>query len=613
MTFNIFVIPFFAGLLFLLVVLFIKYSRWIAFIDRSGRKKIGNGLFSLQIFPATWEVFTECLLHRRMWKQNRILGYMHMSFALGWFLLILMGNIESRIYSGGHINPPYYPIFLKFFVHDKRVLPFELNTLPGFFRFSMDFILLFVLSGLVLALIKRVRAKWFGMRKTTRHNSFDRWAVTSLWLIFPFRLLAESFTASIHGGGGFLTNSLGDVLSAGLPEPLLSGVSYVLWWGYSFMLGVFFVTMPWSRYMHIPTEVIMIYLKHFGVKSGKILNSFSEIEMRACPRCGLCIDTCQMNEAGSSDAAPVYFIRSLRDHLNDPQLHSNCMLCGRCKEICPVQIDLLDLRVAARHHDNAIIDFPYTYLPPDVPDSKGINVLYFAGCMGHLTPTVKKAMLSIMDAANVKYKFMDAEGSMCCGRPLMMAGMFEAAKSLVEKNSQVIHASGARILVTSCPICFKMFNEEYKLYGVEVLHHTQYLLRLAEAGSLWLNHSGKSVVYHDPCELGRGSGIYKEPRKLLRRVAKVIPIEQEKESALCCGGSIGDLSLDYRKRTVIRDAALDVMLKPVPDLLVTACPLCKKTFHDGSQVNVLDIAELVAQQMDLPEKEATGKEEHWYN
>ncbi len=609
MTFNIFVIPFFGGLIFLLITLFIKYSRWIAYIDRSGRRKIGFGLFSLQIFPATWEVITESLLHIRMWKRNKVLGYMHMSFALGWFLLIVLGNIESRVYSGGHINPPYYPIFLKFFVHDKRVLPFELNTLPGFFRFTMDFLLLYVLSGLVLALFKRAHSRWFGMQRTTRQRGLDKWSLLSLWLIFPMRLLAESLTAGVHGGGGFLTNSLGDLLVAFIPVRILTVMAYSAWWAYSTALGAFFVTLPWSRYMHIPTEIVLIYLRHFGVKSGKVMNSFSEIEIRSCPRCGVCIDVCQLNAAGKTGSASVYFIRSLRDQQPDSSLNANCLLCGRCQEACPVQIDLLDLRVAARNLDNLAADSAFDYLPIRAEKGQGINVLYFAGCMGHLTPTVKLAMLRIMDAANVKYRFMDAEGSVCCGRPLMMAGMFEAAKSLVESNRQYIHASGARILVTSCPICYKMFNEEYKLIGVEVLHHSQYLLRLAEAGSLWLNPSDLSVVYHDPCELGRGSGVYKEPRKLLKRVAKLIPIEQEKENALCCGGSIGDLSLNASQRRTIRDAALKILTEPSPDLLITACPLCKKTFRDGSNARVMDIAELVAMQMDLPEKEMAEKEE----
>ena len=483
------------------------------------------------------------------------------------------------------------------------------DTLPGIFRFSMDLILLFVLSGIVLALIKRTHSRWFGMQKTTRQSRFDRWALTSLWLIFPLRLFAESFTASHHGGGGFVTNSLGDIFASFLPASFLSVISYITWWGYSTALGVFFVTLPWSRYMHIPTEVVMIYLKHFGVKSGKTINSFSEIELRACSRCGVCIDVCQMNAAGQTPSTPVYFLRSLRNRYADLKVDANCLLCGRCQQVCPVRIDLLDLRVASRNNDNKLIDTAYTYLPANVPDSKGINVLYFAGCMGHLTPSVKKAMVKIMEAANVKYKFMDADGSVCCGRPLMMAGMYDAAGSLMEKNRQAIHASGARILVTSCPICFKMFNEEYKLFGVEILHHSQYLLRLAEAGSLWLNHTELSVVYHDPCELGRGSGVYKEPRKLLKRLAKLIPIDEEKEKAVCCGGSLGDFSLSYDQRMIIRDEALKVLLVPSPDLLVTACPLCKKTFQDGTNVKVMDIAELVADRMDLPESEYVEEEE----
>jgi Fe-S oxidoreductase len=35
-------------------------------------------------------------------------------------------------------------------------------------------------------------------------------------------------------------------------------------------------------------------------------------------------------------------------------------------------------------------------------------------------------------------------------------------------------------------------------------------------------------------------------------------------------------------------------------VLVTACPLCKKTFNSGSKIEVKDIAELVAESMTLP-------------
>jgi len=595
MTFDLFVLPFFIGLLFLLGVLVVKYSRWIAMMDASDRVKAGMALFSFSLLKTIKEIFMESLLHRRMFKRNPLLGFMHMSFALGWLLLIVMGNLESRVYSGGHINPPYYPIFLKFFIHDKRVLPFEIFTLPGFFRFIMDLILLFVLSGLVLALIKRTRSKWFGLKRTTVHNSFDKWAITSLWLIFPMRLLAESFTAGIYKGGGFLTNTLGSFFNLFLP---LEYMAYPAWWAYSTMLGIFFVTLPWSRFMHIPTEVILIFLRNAGIEQGKYPGSFSEIEIRSCPRCGVCIDVCQMNQAGLTGSTAVYFIRSLRDQQTDVQLNSNCMMCGRCLEACPVGIDTLGLRVGARSVDNKGIASDFSYLLKQTVTEKKAEVVYFAGCMGHLTPGVKRAMLQIFEKAGIDYTFLDEDGSICCGRPLKLAGMQEAALKIVSENTVKIKNTGAKILVTSCPICYKVFNNDYQLDGMQVMHHSVFIDNLVKDGKLVLRPSDLKAVYHDPCELGRGSGIYEQPRNVLKKIAEVSDVAEERANSLCCGGSIGDLSMNAIQRNVIRDNALNILCQSRPDLLVTACPLCKKTFDSGNTIVVKDIAELVADNME---------------
>jgi Fe-S oxidoreductase len=591
MTFDLFVLPFFFGLIFLTVVLVQKYSRWIAMMDSSDRVKAGMALFSVNLLKSIKEVVLESLLHRKMFKRNPLLGYMHMSFALGWLLLIILGNLESRVYSGGHINPPYYPIFLKFFIHDKRVLPFELFTLPGFFRFIMDFILLFVLSGLVLALFKRTRSKWFGLKKTTQHNSFDKWAITSLWLIFPMRLLAESFTAGLYQGGGFLTNTLGSIFDAILP---LQYLAYPAWWAYSTMLGIFFVTLPWSRFMHIPTEIVLIFLRNAGIEQGKYPGSFSEIELSSCPRCGVCIDVCQMNEVDKTSSTAVYLIRSLRDQQPDKQLNANCMMCGRCLQACPVGIDTLGLRVGARSVDNKSIamDFSYLKKQPFVGEETGI--VYFAGCMGHLTPGVKRAIVQIFNHAKIDFTFLDEDGSICCGRPLKLAGLREAASKLVSENTRMIKNTGAQLLVTSCPICLKTFNNDYQLEGMKVMHHSVYIDKLVTEGKLALRPEELKAVYHDPCELGRGSGIYEQPRNVLKQIAEVADVAEEQENSLCCGGSIGELAMDFTQRNIIRDNALKILCESKPDLLVTACPLCKKTYDSANCIKVKDIAEVVA-------------------
>ena len=158
-------------------------------------------------------------------------------------------------------------------------------------------------------------------------------------------------------------------------------------------------------------------------------------------------------------------------------------------------------------------DLPaYNFLPEDEPEKA--DVLYFAGCMTHLTPSIKNSMVKILDASGLNYNFIDEQGGVCCGRPLMLAGQDKEARELINFNSQLIWKSGAHTLVTSCPICYKVFRESYYL-DVEVLHHTQFIKSLIDEGSVKLKFLRKKVVYHTPCDLGRGSGVYDEPREVL--------------------------------------------------------------------------------------------------
>jgi Fe-S oxidoreductase len=592
MTFNLFVLPFILGLIFLVITMVKKNRNWIREMDASDRKKLKDGLRSPKLFTGFREIFFESLLHRKMFHRNPLLGYMHMTFAFGWFLLILFGNMESRIYSGFWINPPYYPIFLKFFIHDKHVLPFEIFTVPGFFRFSMDLILLFVLSGLVLAIIKRSRSKWFGIKRTTQLQFTDKVAMTCLWMIFPLRLFAESFTAGAYGyGGGFITQHFGNLLA--FLWPLSDkAVAYSFWWMYSLSLGIFFVTLPYSRYMHIPVELFLILYRNFGIQPKKGSEFFSEIEVLACPRCGVCIDVCQMNTAaGIHDIQAVYFLQSIRNQQVMESITSRCLVCGRCQEVCPVGIHTDYQRITQRESFRLFQEQDYSYLKNGGTARKA-EVIYFAGCMSHLTPTIPRAMKKILDVAGIDYLFLDEDRSICCGRPLTLAGKSMQAKELIEQNKRKILDSGASILVTSCPICFRTFREDYNL-EIRILHHTQYLLELIKTGKVPLQAYFRKVVYHDPCELGRGSGIFDEPRELLRKVADTVAIKDDARDSLCCGGSLGLLNAGTEEKNRITKEALDGYLAGNPEILVTACPLCKKTFAKHSPVAVMDVAELV--------------------
>ncbi len=157
----------------------------------------------------------------------------------------------------------------------------------------------------------------------------------------------------------------------------------------------------------------------------------------------------------------------------------------------------------------------------------------------------------------------------------------------------MIQESGCRKVVLSCPICLKVLKEEYNLKGIELLHHTQFINSLIEEGKIKVKRGNESLVYHNPCELGRGCGIYKEPLNVLQQLGELKKAEKEGKESICCGGSLGSLTLSYEDRGKITQGSLDALTVNNPDKIITACPLCLKTFADKSSRPVVDIAQIV--------------------
>ncbi len=613
MQFDPFVIPFNIGLYFILFYVVGRSIIWFRELSRPDKLRLQRGFFGKAFAQSLREIFMESLIHRKILKTNFRLGYMHMSLAFGWFLLILFGTIEADIFGEKHLNAPYKAIFFKFFNPEHGRMGFE--AAYGFF---MDLILAFILSGLLLAVLKRFYSRVVGLKKTTRLKLIDKIALTSLWLIFPSRLLAESFTSGAYGTGSFLTGSLGSWLASFLPAQQMA---YPFWWLYSLSLGTFFVLLPVTRYMHIPTELFLIFMRNSGIRTGDKAGTYSEVEMYSCSSCGICIDVCQLNfSAGITNIQSAYLMKAIRNNDDVYDIAHNCLMCGRCDQICPVGIELSPIRMIQRRslegksdmkniykgylrtkHINVIekpdIAPSFNFLPETDPEK--VDVLFFAGCMTHLTPAIKNSMIKILDASGVKYSFIDEQGGVCCGRPLMLAGQDKEARELINYNSQLIWKSGAHTLVTSCPICYKVFKESYYL-DVEVLHHTQFIKNLIEEGTVKMRFLRKKVVYHTPCDLGRGSGVYNAPKEVLKHVSRLEKSGFEDENSLCCGGSLANMKISSQKRKMIARNAAGELTKNNPDILATACPLCKKTFSSSTDTRVADISEIVAEALIVP-------------
>lgn len=615
-----FVLPFMIGMIFILAYLFIGLIRILKHIPGSDRKKLALSFVTPKIiYKNVRDIICDCLLHVKIFKRNFLLGYMHASIAFGWFMLILIGHIEVALYVPQRNGLIYYPVFYRYFVAEQN------STLRGaFFFFLMDFFLLVVLGGIGLAMYKRIRSIALGMRRTTKPCFADRVALYCLWSIFPLRLLAEGFTAGISGGS-FLTKPM-NMLFANFFGNDMNILP--TWWAYSIALGIFLLAMPFSRYMHIPTEAFLILLRNAGLKVTLPRKGFAEAEIYSCSSCGICLDACPMNEQKKNlRFSSVYFIRFLRRHNTRKinEIAEKCLMCGKCVALCPVGVESCGIKQAQRATVTNSLSYNYSYLKSatfapvkqhtveqtgfiqntgtiqtqdtaalsHTEETSGNSILYFAGCMTHLTPVIIKSLTTIFDAAKEKYQFADKEGGICCGRPLMLSGRESAAKEVIARNTELILQSGCKTLVLSCPICLKVFKEEYRLPGINILHHTQYINGLIKEGKIRLNKTDERFVYHDPCELGRGCKIYNEPRNILSAIGELMEAGKAKKESICCGGSLGSLTLNYDDRVKITQKSLKVLTLEQPDKIVTACPLCLKTFSDQSTVVVEDIAQAV--------------------
>ncbi|MBQ1709050.1 MAG: (Fe-S)-binding protein [Bacteroidales bacterium] len=593
-----FVLPFVFGMTFVLVYCLVALVKILIQLKPADRQKFALSLITpTTIVKNIRDLFCDCLFHVKLWKRNKVLGYMHSSIAFGWFMIILLGHVETILYIPERLHKLYYPIFFRYFMEVKG------ETLQGsFFFFLMDFFLLVILSGITIAIIKRFRSRIVGMRRTTKLTLTDRIGLYSLWAIFPLRWIAEGFTAGV-AGGSFMTVPINWLLHNFMSKPENFTAA---WWAYSIALGTFMTVLPFTRYMHIPSEILLIPMRNAGLPVRHTRKGFALTMLYSCPSCGVCIDACPMGvQKKNVQDATVYMVRNLkrRNPKRSLEIAEKCLMCGKCAALCQVQMDACGLRLAYRtsqekEHNQIPADFGYLGAVDPLPQLGEQKVLYYAGCMSSLTPVISRSVQQVLKAAGVGYELMDKDGSICCGRPLMLSGRQEEARRLIEKNRQLIEESGARILLVSCAICYRIFKEQYDLIGVEVMHYTEYFNRLIKEGRLRVRNGHQTLVYHDPCDLGRGCGIYDAPRQALQAVGQLVPAAKEREESICCGGSVGSLTLRYEDREPITRGALDNLTANNPEQIVTACPLCLKTFGRYAPVPVADFAEVLAQNLE---------------
>ena len=83
--FDPFVLPFLFGMVFVLSYCIIGAIRLVLQLDAGDKKKFFLSLITPKtIWKNIKDIFLNCLIHVKLWKRNKLLGYMHSSIAFGW-------------------------------------------------------------------------------------------------------------------------------------------------------------------------------------------------------------------------------------------------------------------------------------------------------------------------------------------------------------------------------------------------------------------------------------------------------------------------------------------------------------------------------------------------
>lgn len=364
-----------------------------------------------------------------------------------------------------------------------------------------------------------------------------------------------------------------------------------------------------------------------------------------CCQCGKCLALCPWNELPKIEFYTYRMTQAakLGDIMNSENKNEidaevaevyKCVACEACSTKCPHGIKISDIMRAIRR-----ILVEYGSLPAelkavnaklfnvgnpsgeprekrsawtqnlDIPKFNGrTEYLYFSCCLpayDRRAMSVAQATAKILKQAGISFGII-GESESCCGENIRRTGAEKVFAKLSQDNLNAFRKFSVKKILVTSPHCLVSFKNDYQEVGasLEVTHTIQLFSNLIEDRKLEPKRPlKKKVVYHDPCTLGRQSGIYDEPRAVLRSIPELELIEiknYNRDYALCCGGGSGGLWLD--RPTELRMANLRVKqaLNVGAEVLAVACPYCLLMFEDSvktmnANLEVKDISEILSE------------------
>ncbi|MBO0805851.1 MAG: (Fe-S)-binding protein, partial [Nocardiopsaceae bacterium] len=453
---------------------------------------------------------------------------------------------------------------------------------------------------------------------------------------------------------------------------------HVLWWVHGLSALTFVASIPFTKAVHmlaspatlaVRDERAGVELPVMAADTAAEDVGYSRIEdlswrhllsLDACTKCGKCHDACPARASGFP-LSPRDLILDLREvatgtgGAGEPVLGEpvrtetlwSCMQCMACVEICPVGIEHVpiinqmrrqlvergDMESALQQTLETIHRAGNSFgeparkrprwarkLPFEVKDIRTdpAELLWFVGDYASFDPRnqeATRALATILHQVGADFGILrDAEKTGGCDvRRVGEEGLFAM---LAEANVATISECRFDRIFSSDPHSFHTLKNEYPAFGGSwtVLHHSQLLLELIEAGRLVPRRQlGYHVTYHDPCTLGRYNGVFDAPRKVLAAIGvEVHEMPRNRDNSFCCGAGGGRIWMKdppgTRRPSEQRiDEAMDL---GGLDYFVVACPKDVTMYSDAikttghqDDIQLRELSELVLEALEPADSE----------
>jgi glycolate oxidase iron-sulfur subunit len=210
------------------------------------------------------------------------------------------------------------------------------------------------------------------------------------------------------------------------------------------------------------------------------------------------------------------------------------------------------------------------------------RVGFFVGCLiNYVYPEVGEALVRLLNRYGVDV--VVPPDQVCCGAPVIAMGDQVAAETLAERNVQVFRDAEVDTILVACATGGKTLKDDYRRVlgndSDEFCASVQDVVEFVQDLVPPTDRAGAAkVTYHDPCHLRWGQGIYREPRKILKRAAHY---EEMPDAERCCGMG-GTFSLFFHDISRgIAKRKMDAIATTDADVVATACPGCMLQLGEG--------------------------------